>query len=86
MVVPSTLNVALPTNAIFKTFIFSKSVDKSWLYICSRPYIMSFMVNVFLVLAPPVKNKCIGLFGYNLFLCILSSKINLYSSFSFLRR
>ena len=74
MVVPLSLNVALPINSIFKTFIFSKSVDKSWLYKCNRPCIMSFKVNVSLVPAPLVRNKCIGSFEYNLYLCIISSK------------
>jgi hypothetical protein len=47
---------------------------------------MSFNLKVFLIPAPLVKNKHIDVLGYNYFLCITSSNINICSSFSCLNK
>jgi len=47
---------------------------------------MNFNVIFFPILTPPVKNKHVGVSGYNCFLCITSSNINLCSSFSCLSK
>jgi len=47
---------------------------------------MSFDVRVLFISAPPIKNKHIGVLGYNYFLCITSSNINPCSSFTYLSK
>jgi hypothetical protein len=47
---------------------------------------MNFNVKILPILAPPIKNKHIGVLGYNCFLCITSSNINLCSSFNYLSK
>ncbi len=47
---------------------------------------MNFNVNVFPIPAPLIKNKNVDVLGYNYFLCITSSNINLCSSFSCLSK
>jgi hypothetical protein len=61
--------------------VFVKSKNISLLHNCNNPSIMSFNVKILFILAPPIKNKHIGVLGYNYFLCIPSSNINPCSSF-----
>ncbi len=59
-------------DVISKTLVFVKSKDMFLLYNHNNPSIMSFNVNVLLILTPPIKNKHIGVSMYNYFLCITS--------------
>ncbi len=65
IVKPSILKVTLPIDAISKTLVFVKLEDMPLLYNCNNPWIMSLTIKVLLVLAPLVKNKHIGVSGYN---------------------
>ncbi len=77
----SILKTTLLVDAISKTLVFVKSKNISLLHNCNNPSIMSFNVKILFILAPPIKNKHIGVLGYNYFLCIPSSNINPCSSF-----
>ncbi len=52
---PSILNVALPMDAMKRTFIFIKFEDMPLLYNCKNPWIIKINVKVLLVLTPPIK-------------------------------
>ncbi len=74
---PSILNVTLLVDAIRNALIFVKFDDRSLLYSHNKPWIISFKVIFLLVLAPPIKNICIGILGYICFLYMTLSNINI---------
>ncbi len=73
----SILKAILPIDAISKALVFVKLEYMSLLYNHNNSWIMSFTNSCTLV-----KNKHISVLGYNFFLCITSSNINISSSFN----
>ncbi len=61
------LKTSLHVDAISKTLVFVELEDTSLLYNHNNPWIMSFNVKVLPIPTPLVKNKHIGVLGYNCF-------------------
>jgi len=83
IVILSILKATLHIDAISKALVF---VKLQYVFIIRRNFNYEFQYKSFTNSNTPCQNKHIGVFGYNYFLCITSSNINLCSSSNYLSK